>query len=98
MIRVKILQKYYIDNAVYSLLHHIKWAYFSSEMLNFTLVKVTLDGITDSMDVSLSELWELVMDGDCVLQFMGSQGIGHNWATELNWTEMKDPPDPQTKH
>ena len=24
-----------------------------------------------------------------VLQFMGSQGIGHDWVTELNWTEKK---------
>ena len=24
-----------------------------------------------------------------VLQFMGSQRVGHNWATELNWTELK---------
>ena len=23
-----------------------------------------------------------------VLQFMGSQRVGHNWATELNWTEI----------
>ena len=22
-----------------------------------------------------------------MLQFMGSQRVGHNWATELNWTE-----------
>ena len=23
-----------------------------------------------------------------VLWFMGSQGVGHNWANELNWTEV----------
>ena len=24
-----------------------------------------------------------------LLWFMGSQRVGHNWATELNWTELK---------
>ena len=38
-----------------------------------------LDGITDSMDVNLSELRELVMAGrPGMLQFMGSQKVGHD--------------------
>ena len=48
-----------------------------------------LDGITNLMDMSLSKRQELVMVGrPDVLWFMVSQRVGHNWATELNWTEL----------
>ena len=49
-----------------------------------------VDGITDSMDMSLSKLRELVMVGKPgMLQSMGLQRVGHDWATKLNWIQTK---------
>ena len=48
-----------------------------------------LDGITDLTDMSLSSSgswWWTGRPG--VLQSMGSQRVGHDWAAELYWTEQ----------
>ena len=37
-----------------------------------------LDGITDSMDMRLSKLWEIVKGKPGVLQSKGCQRVGHN--------------------
>ena len=96
---------------------HLRW---SADSLKKTLMLVKIEGkrgwerlrwlvsITDSMNMNLSKLQEIMEDrGGCtckelgmssgswwwtgrpgMLWFMGSQRVGHDWVTDLIWSDL----------
>ena len=72
----------------------LKFQYFGhlmqrADSLEKTLMMGRIGGITHSMDMVLVDSrswWWTGRPG--VLRFMGSQRVGHDWVTELNWIKL----------